>query len=201
MFRFTDARVDTLGLVNQNCIGWGHIFRGRLSSKWGQAQELYYQDNPDTRGAVYYTGKLWASQTTGQLIEISLMLWDTRNKLLHGATLADQNKIQREWAIQIVVKKFAEGTRNIRRIFPRLYLEPCNILCDRSTLQLLKWIETYDICMGASKRDNTKKRQGFIQAIKRAFHQRTKMCNYGQIILFAEPWSTLCKRNTDQLGH
>ena len=99
----------------QRRIGWGQLFRGRLSAKWGHAQEMYYHDNPDTRGAVYYSGNLWAAQTIGQLIEMSLMLWDTRNKLLHGATLADQTKIHRERAIKIVAKKFAEGNRNIRK--------------------------------------------------------------------------------------
>ena len=108
----------------QKCIGWSPIFRGRLSSKWGQAQELYYQDNPDSRGTVYYTGNIGASQTIGQLIEMCLTLWDTRNKLLHGATLVDQTKSHRERAIQIVAKKYAEGNKSIRKRFPRLYMDP-----------------------------------------------------------------------------
>ena len=122
----------------QQCIVWIQLFRGRLSSKWAQAQEIYYQDNPDTREAKHFCGKLWSEQIIGKLVEISLGLWVARNKELHGTTPEEQKQIQRVRTIQVVTKKYKEGQNKVREGFPRLYNEPCHILCDKNTLQLLK---------------------------------------------------------------
>ena len=85
----------------QECIGWGHSCRGRTSSKWAQAQEIYYQDHPDTRDANFYSYRLWAKRIIGQLIEISLQLWVARNKELHGTTPEDQRQLQRVRTISL----------------------------------------------------------------------------------------------------
>ena len=64
----------------QRAIGWGQLLKGRLSDKWKRAQDLYYQDNPDTRDVNYFSGNIWASKVIGKLVDISLELWDTRKK-------------------------------------------------------------------------------------------------------------------------
>ena len=56
----------------EKTIGWGQLFKGRLSSKWGQAQEIYYRENSETRETQYFSGKIWASKVIGKLIKISL---------------------------------------------------------------------------------------------------------------------------------
>ena len=89
-------------------LGGTTSLRGRLSSKWAQAQDLYYRDNPDTRDSKYFNGKLWASKLIGKLIKISLDLWDKRNKVLHGNTLEGQNRVQRGRAVQLVTEKYRD---------------------------------------------------------------------------------------------
>ena len=96
---------------------------------------------------------MWASKVIGTLIEISLELWDTRNKVLHGNTLEEQNRVKRVGAIQLVAKKYREGIKTV-----------CT-LCDKPTLQLLEWIETYTICRGSLTRKNKKKRRSLIRDI------------------------------------
>ena len=44
--------------VDQRAIGWDQILKGRISKYWGQAQGLYYQNNPATRGNVYFSAAL-----------------------------------------------------------------------------------------------------------------------------------------------
>ena len=142
---------------------------------------------------------MWAKQVIGKLIETSLQLWVARNKALHGTTLVEQQQIQRTRAIQVVTKKYTEGLRHLKQGFPRLYMEPCKVLCDRTTLQLLKWIETYNICWGSLRREDTKRRRGYIAAIKKAFKRKILVSKYGQIILFKENRGTLCRRDTRHL--
>ena len=100
-------------------------------------------------------------------IEISLELWDTRNKILHGIIVEEQLRIQRIRAIQTVTRKFQEGTRSLRARFPRLYMETYQTLCDRPTLQLLNWIETFNVYQGYLSKDKIRKRRGIIRDIKR----------------------------------
>ena len=85
--------------------------------------------------------------------------------------------------------------------FPMLYSEPCHLLCDKITLQLTKWIETYTICLGNLRKKDTNIQRGYIQVIKKAFKTRTKISKYGQITLFTEKRSALCQRDTAFLKH
>ena len=170
-----------------------------MSSKWAQAQEIYYQDNPDTRDANFYSGQLWAKRIIGQLIEMSLQLWDARNKELHGATPEEQRQMQRVRTIQVVTQKFREGNRQLREEFSHLYREPCNVLCDRSTLQLLKWIETFNACWGSIRREDTKQRRRLRITIKHAFKSRHLLSKYSQILLFKDKQNILCRRDTRHL--
>ena len=96
-------------------------------------------------------------------------------------------------------KKYKEGLKHVSKGFPWLYMEPCPQLCDRPTLQLVKWIETYNICMGSIREADTKTRRKYIAVIKRAFKRKTSLRKYGQIILLKESKSTLIRRDTGQL--
>ena len=149
----------------QRAIWWGQLFKGRLSSKWGEAQGCYYKDNPDTRDSNHFSARTWSSKVIGKLIEIALELWDTRNKVLHGITIEEQNKIQRLQAIQTVTRKFLEGNRSLRASYPRLYMETCQKLCDKPTLQLLKWIATFSVCRASLSKDRILKRRRILKEI------------------------------------
>jgi len=122
-----------------------------------------------------------------------------RNKELHGTTPAEQKQIQRVRTIQVVTRKYKEGQKTVREGFPRLYAEPCHLLCDKNTLQLLKWIKTHNISLGYIRRKDTKRRRGYIKAIKGAYRTRKTMSKYGQITLFSEQRSVVCQRDTEHL--
>ena len=149
----------------------------------GEAQELCYNDNPSTRG-INFNKKIWTSKVIDKLIEISLELWDTRDKALHGIKPEEQHRIQRVGAIHTVTSKFQEGNRSIQVSFPRLYMDSCQTLCDKPTLQLLKWIETFNICRGYMAKEEVLKRRGRVQDIKQAYKGRTELSHYVAIRIF-----------------
>ena len=153
------------------------MFKGRISSKWAQAQDLYYRDNPDTRDSKYFNGNLWASKVIGKLIEISLDLWDTRNKVLHGHTLEEQNRVQRVKTIKLVTEKYNEGA-SLKDTFPDLFREPCLTLCDKPTLQLKKWVDTYNIYRGFVLKKYTKKRRQLLRGIHEAYITKVHLSQY-----------------------
>ena len=102
--------------MEQQEICWGQLLKGRLSSKWGKAQDIYYRDNPDTKNCKYYNATLLAAKVVGKFIEMSLDLWDARNKILHGYTLGEQNRLKRVRAIQQVTLKYEEGYTSMKNI-------------------------------------------------------------------------------------
>ena len=53
--------------------------------------------------------------------------------------------------------------------------------------------------MGSIRRKDTKRRRGYIKAIKRAYKTRKTMSKYGQITLFTEQRSVLCQRDIEHL--
>ena len=180
----------------QKKIGWRQIFRGQISAGWAKAQGMYYKEHPDLRYLPQYSSDQWGKQVIKALIEASLALWNARNQALHGLSPEDQRKIQRQQTIALVQIKFTEGIRTVQRKFPTLYREPCITLCDRSTLQLLKWVETYEDCRKYIDREVTKERQRLIRIVKRAYRNKNSITGYGKVSLFGETKATLIRRST-----
>mmetsp|Transcript_640 Transcript_640/g.598 ORF Transcript_640/g.598 Transcript_640/m.598 type:complete len:194 (-) Transcript_640:178-759(-) len=130
---------------------------------------------------------------------MALELWGKRNKQLHGTTPEEEKLIQRDRANAIVQNKFTEGFRNVQAGFPVLYRESLIKLCDRSTLQLLKWIETYEVCRSKLNMENTAARRGLLKIIKVAYKDRAVIGQYCAIALFSEPRRKLIRRTTHYL--
>ena len=82
--------------VEQERIGWGQLMKGRLSKKWGEAQQIYYQMNPDTKRVKYFNQKAWIKASIQAFIDMSLGMWDDRCKVLHGRTVEEKKKIKQE---------------------------------------------------------------------------------------------------------
>ena len=85
----------------QKRIRWSQLFKGRLSTKWGAAQDIYYTTHPDIKDNNSFSGQIWASKLIKGLIEIALNLRDAWNKILHGETPKEERLIQRTGAIEV----------------------------------------------------------------------------------------------------
>jgi hypothetical protein len=137
--RFT-SRIDTIfreAWEEKEMIGWEQILYGRISSKWGQAQELFYDSNPDTRLVKYYSGEVWVYKTIGSFLLHTLGLWNDRCDCMHGATDAENKRIMKSKAVAKVVKMYEEKS-NIQEGFEYMFQENIEALCQRSTQYLTK---------------------------------------------------------------
>ena len=79
-------------VLQQNAIGWDHLFLGRFSSEWSSLQDEYYARRSHSTETKHQTGQRW------QIAVISMvwfLLWATRNKELHGADSRSQSQTER----------------------------------------------------------------------------------------------------------
>jgi hypothetical protein len=78
-------------------IGWENFFRGRVSKLWGAA---YTYNATHCNG--HNSALTWSSELITYILAYSATSWDTRNKILHGNTLADhQAKLITSLSIEI----------------------------------------------------------------------------------------------------
>ena len=91
---------------------------------------------------------------------MTLDLWVTRNNHLNLGTPKKPNKIQRVRVIQVETTKTCGRFQSVKTRFPALYRETYRELRDRSTLQIWKWIEIYELCRSTINREDTDERIG-----------------------------------------
>ena len=60
----------------QTLIGWDQILKGRISSKWGIAQAIFYGNNEETRAEKDFNLGVWNVKTIGSLLSFTLGLWN-----------------------------------------------------------------------------------------------------------------------------
>ena len=130
------------------------------------------------------------------IIESSLDIWVTRNKELYGAMPKEQKHIQREKAIKVVQQKCKEVIRLLKMRSPMLYRLSYIQLYDRSTFQLLKWIEAYEESWRTLNKENALERRRLFSVIKKAYRHTTNLPRYVRMSLFGESKSTLIRRST-----
>ena len=87
-------------LHQQNAIGWDHFLLGRFSSEWGALQDEYYARQARVTETKRQTGQRWQIAIIGTIWQQWFLLWELRNKDLHGAdarskALAEQRVVDR----------------------------------------------------------------------------------------------------------
>ena len=71
-------------IFDQNQIGWGNAFKGRISTMWGDVQMDHCRDkHADTDMPRHLSPTWWASEFLRQLLYMSLNAWQHRNDYLH----------------------------------------------------------------------------------------------------------------------
>ena len=100
-----------------------------------------------------------------------------RNTQLHGTSPEEEKKIQRIRAIQLACQRYEEGNKAGRTRFLVLYRETIRTICDKSTLHILKWTETYEVCRGTIQRDNTIIGRWLIEQTGKAYLQLNTIAN------------------------
>ena len=77
----------TNAVSEQTTIGWKHIFKGWISTKWAIAQEEYYAErskNDKRINRKYYNKTTWSKTVIHRLHDIAFSTWKFRNKDIYG---------------------------------------------------------------------------------------------------------------------
>ena len=149
-------RTLTMAWKEQRAIGWDQLLKGRLSSGWGKAQDIYYRENPDTSTKKHFTAQVWMVKTIGSLLDFTLGLWTDRCDILHGATEKEKKQIKHDRVRKQVVQCYAQRAK-VSNDFKYLFEEDIDKLCNRSTQYISKWIDTYKLTVRKKQDSNIKK--------------------------------------------
>jgi hypothetical protein len=76
----------------QTMLGWGQLFRGRLTRKWAEIQQAFLVTLVVDRR--YFTGDLWVRKLINLLWKFTRSLWDARNRDGHGHTPLENQAIR-----------------------------------------------------------------------------------------------------------
>lgn len=88
---FENLREPYTTLIRQQtAIGWRQLWNGRFASKWAELQEQHYGRMDMGRFNRAATGDKWLANTIGELWAAWMIIWETRNKDLHGHDLSSQ---------------------------------------------------------------------------------------------------------------
>ena len=128
----------------QESIGWGQVMKGRLSKKWGEAQHIYYQMNPDTKREKRFNQKTWTKATIKSFIDMSLGMWDDRCKVLHGRTVDEKRKIKKEKILGKARQCFDQQDRVMEQDM-YMFDGGWESLETRGALYLEKWVASYEV--------------------------------------------------------
>jgi hypothetical protein len=93
-----NATTPTLkrSITRQNAIGWHQLFLGRFCHEWSEAQDTYYATTLNTKKLKRRTGARWQHELIGALWSQWFIVWEMRNKDLHGATESARSRAERE---------------------------------------------------------------------------------------------------------
>ena len=101
-----ECLVNIATAEEQSLIGWEEVFKGRLSTKWAEAKQAWYDslrrnhcDLLEIDFPRHYTGKVWSKQIIASLIYYNLNRWQIRNEVAHAtATVEAQATIRTKYS-------------------------------------------------------------------------------------------------------
>lgn len=122
--------------VDQTRIGWNHCLRGRLSIHWKQIIANHVANTSDTK---IKTSNEWATGFIISLWHGILILWDIRNRSIHGPNHYTPSPVERKRLLQEAIMLLEIGEKH-----PQFELEwfkkPLEELEKYSVLSLKAWV-------------------------------------------------------------
>ena len=127
-------------IYEQNQIGWGNVFKGRISTIWGDIQmEHSLRQYPDTEPPKHLSATWWASEFLRQVIYMSLHVWQHRNDFLHDREATESRMNARQDAVEAMAdwyNKKHQFPLTDQTHFARTFLDRCT----DTTAQIRLWI-------------------------------------------------------------
>ena len=96
----------------------------RLSEqKMEQTRQLFYRDSPFTQEQEGYAYNIYVRRVVSPLVRISISLWKTHNKKLHGITPEEEHQISRDKAIYVATQ-YLQDTRTKSMLLLSIHISP-----------------------------------------------------------------------------
>jgi hypothetical protein len=92
-------------IQEQNKIGWGQLYRGRIGRKLIEAMDRHYDQTGVNK--MQYNSKQWAKRLISNIWNIALELWATRSDLIY-ATSAELKAKQMRDKVEQRIQKYYE---------------------------------------------------------------------------------------------
>ena len=144
----------------QTILGWGQLFRGRLSQKWAHIQHQFLLTLKVDRH--FYTGDIWARKLINLLWTFTRSLWDARNADRHGHTPLQSESI-RKTRMEATVQALYDSRNRMLVADHDIFLLPMKKRFeDHDAARIALWIREAKAVVSTSIRDAK-------QATKRTF--------------------------------
>ena len=127
-------------IYEQNQIGWGNAFKGRISTLWGDIQMEHYRTKyEDDDMPPHISSTWWAGEFLRQLLYMSLNAWQHRNDFLHDREKTTKHMQERSAAVEEMAKWYQDQRKfptDDQHHFARTFLDRCT----DTTAQIRLWI-------------------------------------------------------------
>ena len=156
-------------VIEQNAIGWHHLFRGRLSKEWRRHQDIHLSTNE--KSDPKKSGAQWSRSVVTHFLQRWLQLWKLRNNSRHGEdpeTVAIALRIQ-------VHRELAQLYSFRHEIMPRdkdlFYLTVAeHIEAHPGTTVIQNWLSTNRTLIVASAQEAVRRSLQGLHSIATYFH-------------------------------
>ena len=128
-------------------IGWFNFIEGKMSSKWENAQEQYYQIQKSRNRK----GSYWASTVVSCLNDIIRAQWFHQNEVLHDTNLQKESTKRKEKINEEVNDVFRTGSENIRDCDKDIFEVKEEYIKEWPIAQQMQWLKSVNIARGNSK--------------------------------------------------
>ena len=119
------------------------MMKGRISTKWSDAQSIFYRDFPDTTAKKTCTGLGWSIRIIKELTTMSLTMWNNRCGCMHGHDEAEEKRIEKE-KLRVLIQDCYLKKDVVPVEFHRMFSSPlCHLISRHSITYLNAWIEKY----------------------------------------------------------
>jgi hypothetical protein len=138
-------------MIQQNKIGWQHLFKGRVAKEMTLFMEEHYRGlGIDSKR---YTGTRWGKMLLTNIWNMILTLWKQRNEEVHGISTENNIKTERERLRNRIIKYYeiAESLEVEDR--EKLLLKDLESMLSEDTRYIKTWLKMVQRIIRASKMD------------------------------------------------
>ena len=152
----------------QNQIGWNQLFMGRFGDEWANMQGNYYATRPDYTPKQRKTGARWQVAIIAVFWDTWYVLWERRNKDIHGADSKQQADIERQDAMR-TLRDLYDKRDHYEPSARDLLMKDIAEHTTKSTWQIRNWIAINEPILRASLRRVKKKAISGMRSIRQYF--------------------------------